>query len=730
MSTKPTALQAKMTKRTVTKRTVTNRTVTKRTVKHTVAALCHILLVTLFLAACQPIQPPPDSTGSAESAPAAAIPAPEGATEAVDSLYSDPEGLFTVPIPTNWTAEEGEGYVLLTSPDGIEVYALAVEAESAEAGIEQAWALVDPAFDLPQVQVFENPPLEGERYISIIYETGGDPYVVADGQQYEGMTYVLLVRGGLEAIQRRAAQIQVIASGLDILAAENLDLTGVEPNPITPELLDELEAYIDQAMTRFGIPGAAVALVQGDEIIYSGGFGVRDLGGNDPITPDTRMMIGSTSKTFTTLFMAQLVDEGVFDWDTPVVDILPNFALADPDTTEQITMENLVCACTGVPRRDLEIIFNYETLSAEDVIESLATFQTFTEFGEAFQYSNQMVAAAGYVAAAAAGGDYGNLYDAYASEIEARILSPIGMERTTLDFATVTGGDNYAMPHNRGLGATYEPVPLEWEGFVTPLAPAGAYWSTVEDMGRYLITQLNQGVTPDGTPIVSAENLLHTRQPQIAISAGTSYGLGWMVGEYHGLQTIFHGGNTIGFTSELALFPELDLGISVITNAGVTNPFNESVTARLLELLFDQVPEEAADNAAAVFDQIEIAQQLGMGDIGETVDPAQVETYLGSYTNDALGPVELRFEGDTLLFDIGEFAAEVRPMTPAQEEQSQDEEAEETEAEAAEAEGPALILYDSPLAGTPLMLHQDEDGTPNIVIGAGVVEYTFTPTSQ
>lgn len=723
--------------------------------KRTVVALCHALLVVALLAACQPIQPPAAApTPEATAAPDAVTEATADtetaeAAEAAESTYRDPEGLFTVPIPTNWTVEEGDGYALLTSPDGIEVYVLAVEAEDAETGIAQAWQRVDPTFDLPQEQVLENPPGEGERYISIIYRTADDRLVIADGQQYEGMTYVLLVRGDLADVQRRNAQLQIIASGLDILAAEEIDLTGVEPNPLTPEVFDQLEIFIISSMFRYGIPGAAVAIVHGDEIVYSDGFGVQDFDSAEPITPDTRMMIGSTSKTMTTLYMAQLVDEGLLNWDTPVVDIIPTFALGDPEITRQITVENLVCACTGVPRRDLEILFNYDTLTAEAVIESLATFETFTDFGEAFQYSNQMVATGGYVAAAAAGGDYGNLYDAYAAQIQSRILSPIGMSRTTLDFETVTSGDNYALPHNRGLGTTYQPVPLDWERFVTPLAPAGAYWSTVEDMGRYLITQLNQGVTPDGTRIVSEENLLHTREAQISISADTSYALGWMVGDYHGLRVVSHGGNTIGFTSELLFLPELDLGISVITNGGTTNPFNQAVGARLLELLFDQVPEEAVANAAAVFEQLAVANQARMDDVGEQIDPATVEPYLGRYSHDALGIVDLRWADDTaddmtaddttaatLLLDVGEFAAELRPILPAEaegDEEGGDEEgasSQSSEEAMTDTAATNLILYDSPFAGLGITLRQTDDGTPEIVLGSGVTEYIFTPLTE
>ena len=84
-------------------------------------------------------------------------------------------------------------------------------------------------------------------------------------------------------------------------------------------------------------------------MVYLKGFGVRELGKPEPVTPDTLMMIGSTGKTMTTMMMATLVDDGKMTWDTPAVEILPNFAVADPELSQKITMRNLVCACTGVP---------------------------------------------------------------------------------------------------------------------------------------------------------------------------------------------------------------------------------------------------------------------------------------------------------------------------------------------------------------------------------------------
>lgn len=674
------------------------------------------LIFLILLTGCQPLIVSPDATpiAPAPAVPdAVATPSPEQASG--EELYQDPQGRFTVPIPTNWTAETVDGYVVLASPqEQIQVYILALPGQDVAAAVNEAWRTVDPTVDREPADVAEQPSQGGvEQTVIFTYDTGGQSgeYVAAVGQLYEDVVYTLLVRGAIAALQQRAAQFNIIQSGFTIAGIDEVDLTGVQPLPVDETITAELESYINDALSRFGIPGAAVAIVQNGEIVYSQGFGVRQQGSDEAVTPETRMMIGSTGKTMTTMLMATLVDDGLMAWDTPVVEVLPEFAVADPQLTQQITMRNLVCACTGVPRRDLELFFNTDELSAEDVVESLATFEFFTDFGEAFQYSNQLVATGGYAAAAAAGGEYGNLYDRYVQEMNERIFQPIGMANTTFSFEEVTNSDNYALPHGVTTAFTFSELSLSLERIVIPVAPAGAPWSNVLDMGRYLITELNAGVAPDGERVVSAENLAVTWEPQVPVSAEASYGLGWFVDTYKGQPMIHHGGNTLGFTSDLAFLPDADLGISVLTNGQGTNYFNQAVRFRLFELLFEQAPEADAQ-ATFAFEtgRREFTRLLAEA---SAVDPATVEPFLGNYTNPALGEVELRLEEETLVMDAGEFTLEVRAQTAAE--------------DAAESPADRYIIYSAPLIGELVQLVANEAGEPTLILGQGAVQYQFEP---
>lgn len=630
---------------------------------------------------------------------------PVASPEAAAGVYLDPGGAFTVPIPTGWTAETEAGYAHLTDPEGlIDVYLATVPEPDAEAAIAATWELVDPATERTPIDQLEIPPPAGvDRQLFIEYDDGVESgqVVQAVGQVVGETTYVLLIDSEVGAAVRRNSQIQTILGGFEILSVDEIDLAGVAPEALTPELLAELEAYIESALATHDVPGAAIAIVQDGEVVYRQGFGVRALGDEEPVTPETLMMIGSTTKPMTTTMMATLVDDGLIDWDTPVVEILPSFAVADPELTAAITIRDLVCACTGVPRRDLELVFNAAALSAADVIGSLAAFEFFTPIGEAFQYSNQMVAAGGYIATLAAGGTLGNLFDDYVALMRERVFDPVGMPDTTFSIETAASSPNHAVPHARGLDGSLQPEAPELEAVLDPVAPAGTAWSNVDDMARFVIMQLNEGVSADGERVVSAESLAETWIPRVPVSAGTSYGLGWFVDSYKGQPVIHHGGNTLGFTSDLAFLPEAELGIVTLTNAQGANLFTGAVRTRFLELVFAQAPEGDAMVAFALEQQEEVLADLAEA-IGPVPDLIAVAPYVGEYANDALGEVELEIVDGRLIFDAGEFAAEVRVAT----------------GELGRVAG--YLLVDGPLAGLPLDLRQ-MDGLPVLDV--------FDPTS-
>ena len=639
----------------------------------------------------------------------AAEPQPAQQQPSEQQRVEGPSGRFTFPVPADWQADVHEEYVLLTSPEGgIEIYGLAVDEADTAAAIEQGWQRVRPEFDLPVDQT-QNPPPSGEVEDVLVqtYETGQDRIVQAVAQLYDGTSYLLLVDAELAAAQRRTSQIQIIQSGFQIAAIEETDLSGMDAAQIDEAMLEDLETYIQGALDSFAVPGAAVAIVRGDEIVYANGFGARSRGSDQPVTDETLMMIGSTTKTMTTMLLADLVAAGELSWDTPVEDILPQFRVSDPQLTDRFLVRHLVCACTGVPRRDLELVFNSAELTAEDVIRSLETFEFFTDFGEAFQYSNQLVATAGYVAAAATGAEFGSLHGGYVEAMRERILRPIGMAWSTFDFEEVEARQNVATPYGLTAGFELVELPLSAERFVVPVAPAGGLWSNAIDMGRYLITHMQGGVAPAGVRVVPQEPLARTWEPQVSISDTASYGLGWIVQEWKGLDILGHSGNTFGFTSELTFLPAADVGIVVLANRRNANAFTSAIQVRFFESLYGQPHEFAAQAEFQHQQQIDGLARV-RDETNDEVAIGSVAPYTGRYDNEALGKITLQLADGALWLDAGEFRTTLLPNV--------------------EDDQPDTYLsINPPLTGLPVELTEAEDGTPNVVLGLGEVEYTFTP---
>jgi CubicO group peptidase (beta-lactamase class C family) len=449
-----------------------------------------------------------------------------------------------------------------------------------------------------------------------------------------------------------AARAQVQTPGEDAMATPVVttqdhavaDLTGVTPLPLTGERLATFQAYVAAKLAEAGVPGAAIAVVQNGEVVFQQGFGVREIGQPAPVTADTLLRIGSVTKSFSSLLTATLVDAGRLSWETPLVDLLPAFAVADPDLTPRLTARDAFCACTGLPRRDFEFIFNAFELTPELLIEGMA----------------------------ADGGSPHDLSHAYAIALRERVLNPIGMPQTTLVLTDVLAADDYATPHAADVTGALQPLPLLTDdAWLVPVAPSGALWSSASEMARYVQTELRNGINPDGRRVVSTENLERTWQPSVALQAGPGtppdmaafaghYALGWVLGAYGGQRLIWHSGGTLGFTALASFLPEADLGVVTLTNgSGTAGPFTYAVQFRLLELLFDQPAAFDALLSTSLTSATEGRADL-LDHLGE-IDPAAVTPFLGRYANPDLGEVALLLQEDALIWEAGAIRSQLLP---------------------------------------------------------------------
>ena len=318
--------------------------------------------------------------------------------------------------------------------------------------------------------------------------------------------------------------------------------------------------FVEEMMEEENIPGVAVAIVEESETVFMQGFGWQDIENELSVTPETLFHIGSTNKSMTAMMIATLVDDGLFDWDTPVVEIYPNFALSNSEATEMVTMRHFLSMQSGIPD-DAEYSFDVDNASAEDLFDFVADTPLFAMPGEEFSYSNISASLAGYLGVLANDGEYDDLYDGYARLLKKKVLDPIGMKNATIHVSELENNPNYGKSYVLdGSGSPVEADSEDYDG--DPLAPSGILKVNVREMALYLSTQLNYGQAPNGTRVVSEKNLTETWKPDLE-----DYGMGWEAKEYQGVELIAHEGSYDNYLSVIGFIPDLNIGFVIFTNS-------------------------------------------------------------------------------------------------------------------------------------------------------------------
>jgi len=506
-----------------------------------------------------------------------------------------------VKLPGGWLlGSEPRDVVTIVSPErDLRVAFVVVPHEGApEEMAGRAWRAFDSNFDFPVLQKMPMPGAGGwDAIFQVVYNVpeAQSRVAVAALRILGNKAYCGLISGTKGAISRRQMQVAEVLQNWKPAGLVEPSLARTQRRKWEEEQSAEMAEFVRRGMNELHIPGAAIAVVQAGRVVFAEGFGVTKIGSTDAVRPDTRFMIGSSTKPLTTLMMARLVALGKLDWSTPVTKLLPDFALADPDITRRLELRHTASASTGMPRRDLDFIFKFKGITPEQRLDEMKQMKPTTGFGETFQYSNYLVAAGGY-AAARCYRQQGSLQEAYEHAVRELIFDPLGMTSTGFDEAD---GGPAAAPHALDFEGNTVPFDPAIEGCVRAVAPAGAVWSTAMDMAKYLLLELNRGKLASGEPLLPEEALLERRKRGIKITDKISYGLGLFLSDEEGLNVMHHGGNNWGFSADLYFLPEEGLGVVLLTNVRLGNLFLAAARRKVFELLFDATPRAEKMIAAA-----------------------------------------------------------------------------------------------------------------------------------
>lgn len=331
------------------------------------------------------------------------------------------------------------------------------------------------------------------------------------------------------------------------------------------ESLEGFDAYVRRAVAEWEVPGLAVAVVKDGEVVFAAGYGVHELGRPERVDTHTIFSIGSTTKAMTAAALGMLVDEGKIAWDDRVTEHLPEFELYDPYVTREVTIRDLLTHRAGLPNADY--LWYGRDASPEDIIFRLRYVEPETSFRSAFTYQNIMYATAGAVVAKVSGVPW----EAF---VRTRIFEPLGMDGTIATAATLRAQPNVASPHDRVDGA----IRVIENASVDAVAPAGAVWSSVADMAKWMRFLL-EGKTADGVELLKPETLAELFRPQMFVDADEfyptqiltkphwmTYGFGWFQHDYEGRAVDFHTGSIDGMVAIHGLIRDERLGVIVLGN--------------------------------------------------------------------------------------------------------------------------------------------------------------------
>ncbi|GAA1701791.1 serine hydrolase [Dietzia cercidiphylli] len=434
--------------------------------------------------------------------------------------------------------------------------------------------------------------------------------------------------------------------------------------------IGKVTGIVEEELDASGIPGAAVAVVHGGEVVLAEGFGVRDTSTGAEVDARTVFPLASISKSVSATVVAAESGNGEVDWSTPVSEYLPWFELSDPQVSPLVTVGDVFAHRSGLPEHagdDLEDL-GYDRPAVLHGLRHLPL----TPFRTSYAYTNFGLTAGAEAVAVAAGTPWDELG-------RERIFDPLGMTDTSFSHDELLERDNRAVGHVRAdspdspdSADQSDPdgdwVPADPQRDPDAQAPAGGLSSSVTDMAAWMAMVLDDGKGPGGSQVVPAEALREALTPQIVSSPPRaaadrpgSYGYGFNIGTSSSgrVQWSHSGAFALGAGTAMLMLPSLDLGIITVTNASPSG-VAETINARFAD--YAQYGDPTLDwrdlfgqAFASLLDPVgDLVDATPPADPAPSRDPAEL---VGTYRNDYFGTLEVRESEDALEMTVGGAAA-------------------------------------------------------------------------
>ncbi|WP_081415638.1 serine hydrolase domain-containing protein [Aquimarina latercula] len=377
-------------------------------------------------------------------------------------------------------------------------------------------------------------------------------------------------------------------------------------NPISDRqkelLVEAVEKYFDKALKQHKIVGAGVSIVKCDSVIYLGGFGKRNASRKETIDEETIFRIGSVSKGFAGVLSGIYVEEGLLSWEDKVHDYVSNFELANKKWTDSVTLSHILSHSSGLPYHSFTNLVE-DGIDLNTIAGQFKSIRTIAKPGNIYSYQNAVFALSGAMIEQVSGKSYGEA-------IAEKIFEPLNMYNASTDHNSLKTASNVAMPH-RKYGRRWKSLKLNQKYYNA--IPAGGVNASVADMAkwmRFLLGHNPSVMNSDGlnkvfNPIINLPGKSKYYQ-KWAGHKESQYAHGWRIHDFKNRKTgessrmIHHGGHVNSFRSEIAIFPQEDLGITILFNsptklARTVVPDIHKIVKEVMDIPVEELLAEVSD---------------------------------------------------------------------------------------------------------------------------------------
>lgn len=406
--------------------------------------------------------------------------------------------------------------------------------------------------------------------------------------------------------------------------------------------LKGLDTMINRILKEWNVPGVSVSVVEKNKVILAKGFGYRDYENKKPVTENTQFAIGSCTKAFTASLAGYAIKEKGIDLDTPVSTYFPELKFSDNNLTTNVTLRDMLCHRTGVPRHDFSWYSGAAT-TRDSLVYNIRFLEASAPLRQNFQYNNYMYMAIGNLLEKKYGKSWEEL-------IQEKLFSKLSMKNSTTGSMDQDGDFSYGYVYKNDKVQKVDLLPATMKA----VAPAGGIVSTAKDMANWLLMWTSQGQF-EGKEIISPRFCQQAISSQMIAAPNLpsqkmtdyyffNYGFGWYVASYRGHYGVGHGGNINGFSSFTSLMPTDSIGIYVSANQ------NNSFVPRILSnLIIDRMIGAGFRDWNALMKQPAASKEApGKNNTAVAKPSHPLVNYNGTYKSNGYGNITIKAEKDVL----------------------------------------------------------------------------------